>query len=162
MAGCVQFPTSVDSCDSVLIDILLGSADTTRTVLTTIFMYMLRDPRRFRELQEVLDNTLGQDELPSHDILSKISLLDAYINEGLRLNPPLPFHVQRVVPEGGAVVAGYFLPEGTHARLASYSIQRDPRYFADPHVFLPERWMAKATDDVGNLSPFEKKAFLPL
>ena len=121
---------------------------------------MLRDPKRFTELQAELDATLGEDDAPSHEILTKIPLLEAFINEGLRLNPPLPFHVQRVVPEGGSDIAGVFLPEGTHARLASFTIQRDPRYFKDPDTFNPARWMAKKDDP--NNQPFEKTAFLPL
>ena len=121
---------------------------------------MLKDPKRFKELQKELDATLGNDDAPSHEILMKIPLLDAFIDEGLRMNPPLPFHVQRVAPEGGAEIAGVYLPEGTHVRLASYSIQRDPRNFKDPERFMPERWIAKK-DDPNNV-PFEKNAFLPL
>ncbi|KAL8279989.1 hypothetical protein RQP46_007570 [Phenoliferia psychrophenolica] len=138
---------------------IMAGADTTRTVLTTIFLYMLRDPKRFTELQRELDATLGVDDAPSHEILMTIPLLEGFINEGLRLNPPLPFHVQRMVPEGGAEVAGVFLPEGTHVRLASFSIQRDPRYFKDADKFMPERWTAKKDDP--NNQPFEKNAFLP-
>ena len=38
--------------------------------------------------------------------------MHAVILEGLRIYPPLPFALPRVVPEGGATVNGHFLPEG--------------------------------------------------
>ena len=54
-------------------------ADTTRTVLTTCFVYMLQEPDRFLQLQQVLDDALGDRAVPSHDELAKIGLLQVLI-----------------------------------------------------------------------------------
>lgn len=34
-----------------------------------------------------------------------------------------------------------YIPEGTHARVHFYSLQRDARYFSNPEVFWPDRWL---------------------
>ena len=77
----------------------------TRLVLTYLFMRMMREPQRYKDLQKVLDDELDdvgqnslhasfrlsscsismQDEYPSHDAISRVPLLDAYINESLRV-----------------------------------------------------------------------------
>jgi hypothetical protein len=123
--------------------------DTTRTVLSTIFMYMLREPWRFKQLQTELDNRLGSSsstarvDVPTHDDLTKIALLDAYINESLRLNPPLPFAIQREAPKEGQVLVDRAVPGGTQVRLAIYAIHRDPRYFPDPECVGSQRSPAR-------------------
>lgn len=45
------------------------------------------------------------------------------------MNPPLPFHIQRVVPPEGAVVAGAYLPADISIRMAIYAMHHDPRYY---------------------------------
>lgn len=106
-------------------------------------MYMLREPWRFKQLQTELDSRLGPSsttgrvDVPSHDDLTKIELIDAYINESLRLNPPLPFAIQREAPAEGQVLIEQVVPGGTQVRLAIYSIHRDERYFAKPECVSP-------------------------
>lgn len=39
------------------------------------------------------------------------------------------------------------IPEETHLTLHTYSIQRDPRNFHEPDVFLPERWFTSGAPD---------------
>ena len=143
---------------------------------------MLRQPWRFYQMQDVIDKAMeaeqgqNQAEVPSHDVLTKLPLLDAYINESLRLNPPLPFAIQREVPPEGAMIGDYHIPGGVQGRLAIYSIHRDSRYFKDPEQvcqlsmhglfsdiirmsysqFQPERWLSD--DDV----QCDKSAFTPL
>jgi cytochrome P450 len=33
------------------------------------------------------------------------------------------------------------VPEGTHVSIATFSLQRDQRYFSSPTTFIPERWL---------------------
>lgn len=156
-ASPVKLSTKELAADSALV--IVAGADTTRTVLTTVFHYMLKSPHLYRELQAALDEAFGLDDSPTADALATIPLLNAYIDEGLRMNPPLPFHVQRVVPAEGAIVAGVYLPPGTCVRMAIYAMHRDTRYFKNPDEYSPRRWLKEGQDELGPEA--NKNAFLP-
>lgn len=48
-----------------------------------------------------------------------LKYLKAVAQEAMRMYPPLPFALPRVVPEGGATVDGHFLPGGVCLSLSS-------------------------------------------
>lgn len=56
----------------------------------------------------------------------KMPYLQAVIKEGIRLHPAAGLPLQRVVPKGGAKLAGQFFPEGV-----SYSLCDTMRPFLD-------------------------------
>jgi cytochrome P450 len=85
-------------------------------------------------------------------------MLDAYINEAMRLEPPIPYQNQRIVPESGVRYSGIFIPGGTHVRTALYTIARLPTNFSDPDAFRPDRWLAQ---DRGSEENFNAKASTP-
>ncbi len=63
--------------------------------------------------------------------------MHAVILEGLRIYPPLPFALPRVVPEGGDTVDGHFLPAGVRSSwaFASHMLTR----FSDSCINKPSR-----------------------
>lgn len=66
----------------------------------------------------------------------------ACIKEGLRLNPPATNLFARVVPDGGKVVDGHYIPGGTEVTSYAYVMQRDGElYGADADEYRPGRWM---------------------
>lgn len=76
----------------------------------------------------------------------------------MRLEPPIPYQNQRIVPPGGVTIADVFIPEGTHVRTALYTIARLPGNFSDPDAFRPERWLpAKRNPN----ETFNAKASIP-
>lgn len=89
------------------------------------YLYLLRD-----ELEQAFPDPSGP--LPD-DKLVRVPLLDAVLNEALRLGSP--YFLPRVVPEGGATIDGQFIPEGTVVAQAAYSQQVDPEnFYPDPLV----------------------------
>ena len=82
---------------------------------------MLRDPTLYQRLQSALDKEFGSivGDLDI-DALAKSPLLNAYINEALRMDPPTPLFVQRRVPEEGAILSGYALPGDMNIRVSPY------------------------------------------
>jgi cytochrome P450 len=47
-----------------------------------------------------------------------------------------------VIPQGGKVIDGHFIPAGTEAMSYSYAIQRNKEFYGDDaEEFKPERWM---------------------
>lgn len=48
---------------------------------------------------------------PSWKDIQELPLLDAVVNEALRLHPAAPASLPRRTPFGGKVLGGYFIPE---------------------------------------------------
>jgi len=125
---------------------IIAGSDTTSGVLTAIIYYLLLNPAAYERLQEEVDCAfpIGEEPLDAEK-LSRLEWLNGCINEGLRLQPPVPSGSQRSVDKGkGSKVLGKLvIPEWTQVTLHTYSIHRDARYFHTPDAFLPERWFSK-------------------
>ena len=76
---------------------------------------------------------------------------DAVVRETLRLHPPLLPTLRRLAAP--REVAGHRLPAGVVVMLPVPLLHRDPRAFADPDAFRPDRWAA-ADPDAGPFVPF--------
>jgi cytochrome P450 len=94
----------------------------------------------------------------TYEAVQRSAVLDAYINEAMRLEPPIPYQNQRIVPPSGATFSNVYIPPGTHVRTALYTIARLPANFTDPDTFRPERWLA---DQRGPNEVFNAKASTP-
>ncbi|KAL8276748.1 hypothetical protein RQP46_010857 [Phenoliferia psychrophenolica] len=129
--------------------IMAAGADTTRIAVAVVFLFMLRKPELYKRLQSEVDKALkdqhmvthGDEEFPPHDLLKNIPLMDAYINEALRIHPPLSIEPLRQAPEGGVMIAGVLIPGGTQVRVPSHVIQTDPANYERPNEFDPDRWI---------------------
>lgn len=105
-------------------DLVIAGADTAATALSTCMYYLLRTPRVLAALQaEIRGEGQGDGDggrggrfrscadLTFH-ATAELEYLHAVLLEGMRMFPPLPMGLPRVVPTGGAVVDGRALPEG--------------------------------------------------
>ncbi|KAH9932046.1 high nitrogen upregulated cytochrome P450 monooxygenase 2 [Epithele typhae] len=130
---------------------IVAGADTTSSVLSSVFFCLLSHPESYSRLRAEVDRYYprGEDPFnPRHH--GDMPYLNAAINEAMRLFPPISDGSQRVVPagSGGRVVGNDFLPEGTVSTVHTYTIQRDPRNFSPlPDEFWPERWIHAASGE---------------
>lgn len=103
----------------------------------------------------------GGPETFGYQVLSKnlsaIPMLDAIINETLRLRPAVPSGNPRVTPPGGLTIPlvddngkkeHLFVPGDVDVYCPPYWVHRDPRYFPDPEAFLPDRWLGGTGDEL--------------
>lgn len=63
----------------------------------------------------------------------------------------------RVVPRGGAYIAGYFVPEGAIVSVAQLPMYLSARNFSEPLSFQPERFLQPERypdDKPGAIQPF--------
>ncbi|RBQ69331.1 hypothetical protein FVER14953_04347 [Fusarium verticillioides] len=133
--------------------IVAGSEATSITLTYIIWMLIKRpdvDQRLRQELSRLSKNYSNTD-------LANLPYLDAVIRETLRIYPPAPAPMPRVVPKSGFEFEGVSYPPGTVISAQPYTIHRHEGVFEDPDEFRPERWL-----DV----PSEKKdrmyrAFIP-
>lgn len=93
-------------------DFVLAGSETTATALSCVTYYLLRTPRASAMLREEVRGRFGSyDEIDAAST-AHMQYLTAVALEGMRIYPPLPIALPRVVPEKGDTVAGHFLPGG--------------------------------------------------
>ena len=86
--------------------------DTTSTTLTYLFWELARHAEwQTRLRSEVSTGIDWTDGLPSFKDISELPVLDALINEALRLHPAAPSSLPRETPAGGRTLNGVYIPE---------------------------------------------------
>lgn len=70
----------------------------------------------------------------------------------MRVHPSIGFPLERVIPEGGAVICGTHLPGGTNIGMSAPVVNCDTSIFGqDAEVFRPERWLEASPEEVKNM-----------
>lgn len=120
--------TEDDICAEVGSFIVAGT-ETTSNTLTYAIWSVLCDPT----LQSALEEEVATLPDPLTDSkLEQLEILNAVLQEALRLYMAVPGPQPRVVPHGGAEMGGHFFPEGTIVTTQAYTLHRDPTAFPDP------------------------------
>ncbi|GFF89224.1 isotrichodermin C-15 hydroxylase [Aspergillus udagawae] len=133
--------------------LMIAGSDTTSTTMSATIFYLVRNPRAMELLRkEIRENFSSVEEIITGPKLNELVYLKACIDEAMRLAPAVPGAPPREVMEGGAVIDGVFLPEGTDCGTPTYSIHRQPEYYREPEAYIPERWIEGATCQASNES----------
>ena len=138
-----------------------AGTDTTSTTLTYLFWELARHSTWQERLRKELDDNLSttSNTIPTLLQVQDLPILDAIVKEALRLHPAAPASLPRVVPAGGSMLDGHFMPEHTVVSMQCYTTQRNPLAFPHPDKFDPARWLNtdKITDQMRELfMPFSK------
>ena len=139
----------------------LAGAESTPVLMSGMIWWILSTPHAHAKLKEEIRTAIQESsEITVHNV-SKLSYLDACIMESLRQHSPFSIAIPRIVPEGGAMVDGYFLPAGTVCGVPHWASAHLKSNFADPEMFIPERWLPNpgpryADDKKDSFKPFAK------
>ncbi|CAK1604011.1 unnamed protein product [Parnassius mnemosyne] len=118
------------------------SAVTVGYTLKLLAKYPKVQDRVFQELQEVFGDS--DRPLVKEDLIH-LKYLERVVKESLRLFPPGPFIVRKVLKDL-ALPSGRVLPAGSGIVVSIWGVHRDPKYWGpdaecfDPDRFLPERF----------------------
>ena len=77
--------------------VVIAGSDTTKTILASLFFYLLSYPEKLAKLREEIDRFYPPGEPLSSKYFQEMIYLDACINEALRLSPAVPSGSQRDV-----------------------------------------------------------------
>jgi cytochrome P450 len=136
---------------------MLAGSETTATLLSGLMYLLLRNPDKLNLLKEEIRNGFDSSEGISYEGLATMKYLNACINEGLRLYPPVTIGMPRVTPPEGNTVMGTYVPGNTVISVHQTSAYLSPLNFKDPHLFAPGRWMNDpeyASDNLQALQAF--------
>lgn len=137
----VHFEELVQQTSSLII----AGSETTATFLATVTFHLLKNRPYLDELTREVRSAFQTAQEINGDQCSELKYLNAVIEEGLRLWPPLSFGQLRESP--GAIVSGVYLPRGTVCSVDMWSVHHNPKYWKDPDSFRPERWLGEGFGD---------------
>ncbi|KAJ5540078.1 cytochrome P450 [Penicillium frequentans] len=120
--------------------LMIAGSETTATFLSGCTFFILKHPEVYKKLSCQIRDRFSSPTEMTFSSLADMSYLHCVLQESLRMYPPVPLGMPRVVPNGGAVVSGQFVPENTSVAVASWATYQSSSNFKDPQLFLPERW----------------------
>jgi cytochrome P450 len=94
---------------------IMAGSETSASALCGLFYYMLKDEQgreRYEKLVKEVRSTFKRSEDVNLLAMAKMEYLNACLKEAMRLYPPVPGGLPRVVPQGGAAVCGIWIPGG--------------------------------------------------
>src|SRR5205807_5219487 len=112
-----------------LVTLLLAGHETTATSVAWAIERLVRHPQKLARLVAEIDAQPEDGE----------QYMTAVVNETLRLRPVVPIVVRMLRDE--LQVGPYRLPVGTRVAPSIYLTNRNPRTYADPEEFRPERFL---------------------
>ncbi|KAH0420825.1 cytochrome p450 pisatin [Colletotrichum camelliae] len=124
---------------------MFAGSDTTGLSLSAILYNLLKSPESMTKLRHEIDEFTSRGELseaPTFKESQQMPYLQAVIKEALRVHPAVGLPLERVVPEGGAMISGSFFPQGAVVGINSWVQHRDKILFGDDaDHFRPDRWL---------------------
>ncbi|MDG6967532.1 MAG: cytochrome P450 [Nitrososphaerota archaeon] len=122
--------------DEVLITFAAGH-ETTSNALSWTWYLLSQNPAVEAKLHEEVDAVLG-DGRPAPDDVPRLGYATRVLTESMRLYPPAWILVRQAVND--VSLGGYLVPRGSSLVVSQYVAHHDPRLFADPEAFEPDRW----------------------
>lgn len=123
---------------------IMAGSETSATLLAVTVYYLLRCPDKLAALVGEVRGAFSSEGELVFSAVSRLPYLNAVMEESLRIHPPLPAGINRVVPEGGAIIDDQFVAEGTVLQVPAWAALHLEENFVDPWDYVPERWLGEA------------------
>jgi cytochrome P450 len=118
--------------------LLFAGHETTAAALSWTWWLLGTHPEAESRLHEELGGILA-GRVPEFEDLPDLSYTRMVFQEAMRLYPPAWIISRRSIEDDE--VGGYRIPAGTTVLISSYVTHRNPRYWEDPEIFDPERFL---------------------
>ncbi|XVE52785.1 hypothetical protein DITRI_Ditri02bG0151600 [Diplodiscus trichospermus] len=136
--GDLGIPLTDSTIKAVIQDIFGGGGDTASITIEWAISEMLKNPRVLRKAQTEVRQSIGGKGDFNEKRLEDLKYLKSVIKETLRLHPPGSM-IPRECRES-CEINGYEIPAKTKVIVNAWAIGRDPKYWAEPEKFYPERY----------------------
>ncbi|KAH3911937.1 hypothetical protein HBI56_137160 [Parastagonospora nodorum] len=150
-----------------VLGLLAAGRDTTASLISWVFYCLVRHPRVYRKLRQIILEAFGSDSNPTgstitFEKLKSCAYLQHVMNETLRLHSVVPFNSRcarrdTTLPTGGGPdgTMPVFIPEGTEVNFSTHVLHRRRDLWGeDADEFVPERWEKKRLGTSWNYVPF--------
>lgn len=145
-----------DDIESVLAGMFIAGFETTLTTLGWAVLYLIHWPKCQEEIYQEMMKYVGPDRKPTLEDRSELHLMEATIQETLRLSSVAHSALPHKTTEETSI-AGIPIPKDTTVLFNLWNIAHDERYWEKPNEFIPYRWL----DEEGKYSPRKHKNSIP-
>ncbi|XP_061855118.1 vitamin D 25-hydroxylase isoform X1 [Colius striatus] len=135
-------------------ELIIAGTETTTNVLRWAVLFMALYPNIQGQVQKEIDLVIGPNKMPVLEEKCKMPYTEAVLHEVLRFCNIVPLGIFHATSKD-TVVRGYSIPEGTTVITNLYSVHFDEKYWSNPEVFFPERFLDSSGQFV------KKDAFVP-
>ncbi|CAH2325463.1 vitamin D 25-hydroxylase [Pelobates cultripes] len=135
-------------------ELIIAGTETTTNVLRWAILFMALYPNIQGQVQKEIDFVVGPNRIPTFEEKNQMPYTEAVLHEILRFCNIAPLGIFHATSRD-TVVRGYSIPEGTTVITNLYSVHFDEKYWVDPEIFYPERFL----DSSGQF--IKKEAFVP-
>jgi len=139
-----------------------AGSDTAATSIRALLLHIITNPLVYAKVQAEIYAAVTSGELsrPCLDLEARaLVYLQACIKEGLRVFPPITALRERVVPKGGDILHGTFIPGGTNIGLNLPGLLMNEVFLPDPKVFRPERWLEAGPEQLRSMERVHELVF---
>ncbi|MBY0526587.1 MAG: cytochrome P450 [Gemmataceae bacterium] len=117
--------------------LFLAGHETTALTLSWAWYGLSRNAEAEAELAAEVQSVLG-GRIPTLADLPRLKFTEMTVLEALRLYPPAYTFGREAIED--CEVGGYPVPKGMTILMSQWVMHRDPRFFAEPLEFRPNRW----------------------
>jgi cytochrome P450 len=121
-----------------LVTLFLAGHETTAIALSWTWYLLAHHPLVKDRLVAELFGEMDRRPATVAD-LPRLPFADAVVKEAIRLYPPAYVLGREALTD--CEIGGYPIPAGATLFMSPWVMHRDPRWFASPEKFLPERWL---------------------
>ncbi|KAI5918888.1 cytochrome protein [Camillea tinctor] len=134
--------------------IMLAGSETTASLLSGVTYWLLKTPHALKRVTEEVRNAFNsEDEITFNETRARLPYMMACLDEGLRLFPPIPLGLPRIIPKGPPVqISGWTIPQDSVVSVHHLSAYHSELNFHRAQEYIPERWLPESTGD--SASPF--------
>ncbi|HYD54087.1 MAG TPA: cytochrome P450, partial [Gemmatimonadaceae bacterium] len=130
--------------------ILLAGHETTANALAWSWYFLARSPEAERALHAEVDAVLtapgGAPRAAAVEDLPRLAYARMVVSEAMRLRPPAYLIGRRAMAPYEVPGTTWVIPAGTTVFLSQHLLHRDPRFWAAPDRFDPERWRTESPE----------------
>ncbi|MFS7941676.1 putative geraniol 8-hydroxylase [Helianthus anomalus] len=132
----------------LLVDLFLAGTETSSNTTEWAMTELLLNPDMFSRVREEVSTTVGKDGKIQEAKILDLPYLHAVIKETMRLHLSVPLLVPHKT-ECEVKLGEYIVPRNTQILVNAWAMARDPKYWENPTMFNPKRFLENELDYKG-------------